>query len=108
MPTDLFTIKGKKDLIFKKDNDDFWVYDPIALEYYVLDDISAEIMYCISKRFSIDKIIDVLMEEYEIEYNECKQAIIDFLNENPLQYIFYTNLIQSGIYLYLFPFFGVE
>lgn len=104
MLNDYFVIKGKKDLIFKKDQGDFWVYDPIALEYYKIDEIGAEILYCISKNFNLEQIIEVLIEQYDVSVKECQEAILQFLENNPLQYVIYTNLIQSGLYLYLSPF----
>ncbi len=104
MDKELFCIRGKKDLIFRKDHKNFYVYDPIALEYYKIDEIGAEILYCISKNFSLDKIIMVLTDEYDVEYEECKKEVISYVEHNPLQYIFYTNLIQSGLYLHLSPF----
>ena len=74
------------------------------VEYYSFDDIGAEILYCISKNFSLDKIIEVIQEEYDVTYDDCKKAIVHFLEETPILHIIYANLIKSDIYLYLKPF----
>ena len=99
-----FTIKGKRDFVVDKIDDEFIGYDRLVLEYYSFDDIGAEILYCISKNFSLDKIIEVIQEEYDVSYDDCKKAIVHFLEETPILHIIYANLIKSDIYLYLKPF----
>ena len=73
-----FTIKGKKDFVVDKVGDEYIGYDRIDLEYYSFDEIGAEILYCISKNFSLDKIIEVIQDEYDVNYADCKEAIINF------------------------------
>ncbi|RCW17448.1 PqqD family protein [Streptococcus gallolyticus] len=99
-----FIIKGKKDFVVDKVGDEYIGYDRIDLEYYSFDEIGAEILYCISKNFSLDKIIEVIQDEYDVNYADCKEAIINFLEETPILHIIYANLIKSDIYLYLKPF----
>ena len=99
-----FTIKGKKDFVVDKVGDEYIGYDRIDLEYYSFDEIGAEILYCISKNFSLDKIIEVIQDEYDVNYADCKEAIINFFEETPILHIIYANLIKSDIYLYLKPF----
>ena len=48
-----FTIKGRKDFVVDKVGDEYIGYDRLDLEYYSFDDIGAEILYCISKNFSL-------------------------------------------------------
>ena len=99
-----FTIKGKRDFVVDKIDDEFIGYDRLDLEYYSFDDIGAEILYCISKNFSLDKIIEVIQEDYDVTYDDCKKAIVHFLEETPILHIIYANLIKLDIYLYLKPF----
>lgn len=99
-----FTIKGRKDFVVDKVGDEYIGYDRLDLEYYSFDDIGAEILYCISKNFSLDMIIEDIQSEYDVTHSDCKKAIIDFLEETPILHIIYANLVQSGIYLYLKPF----
>lgn len=100
-----FILKGKRDLIFTKERDEFYdVFDPLDLTDYKVDEIAAEILYCVSKNFNLDKMVQLLTEEYDISGKECEEDVIDFLENCPLQSIFYTNLMQSGIYLQLSPF----
>lgn len=99
-----FTIKGKRDLTLFRMNGTYMCYDSIGLEYYSIDKIGAEILYCISKRMKLDQIIEVLQEQYEVDTETCRTAIIDFLESSPLLPIFYHNLIQNDLYLEMKPF----
>lgn len=81
-----FVIKGKRDFIVNKVADEYIGYDRLDLEYYSFDEIGAEILYCISKNFSLDKIVELLKQDYEVSEDECKQAIISFLEETPIIY----------------------
>lgn len=73
-----FVIRGKRDFIVNKVADEYIGYDRLDLEYYSFDEIGAEILYCISKNFSLDKIVELLQQDYEVSANDCKQAIISF------------------------------
>lgn len=99
-----FKIKGNRDLIIDCIGDEYIGYDRLDLEYYAFDEIGAEILYCISKNFTLNMIISVLQEQYEVDYNECKNSIISFLEDTPVLHIIYINLIKSDIYLELKPF----
>ena len=94
-----FVIRGKRDFIVNKVADEYIGYDRLDLEYYSFDEIGAEILYCISKNFSLDKIVELLQQD-----NDCKQAIISFLEETPILHIIYANLVKSDLYLHLKPF----
>lgn len=48
-----FVIRGKRDFIVNKVADEYIGYDRLDLEYYSFDEIGAEILYCISKNFSL-------------------------------------------------------
>ena len=99
-----FVIRGKRDFIVNKVADEYIGYDRLDLEYYSFDEIGAEILYCISKNFSLDKIVELLQQDYEVSANDCKQAIISFLEETPILHIIYANLVKSDLYLHLKPF----
>ena len=88
-----FVIRGKRDFIVNKVADEYIGYDRLDLEYYSFDEIGAEILYCISKNFSLDKIVELLQQDYEVSANDCKQAIISFLEETPILHIIYANLL---------------
>lgn len=104
MLVDKFVINGKKDIYVEKLNDSYLLYDPIALEYYNIDEIGAEILYCLSQNLSLSRIVQTLQESYEVDYEECKNAVLEFLETIPIHYIIYHNLIQTDIYLELPPF----
>ena len=95
-----FVIKGKRDFIVNKVENEY----RLDLEYYSFDEIGAEILYCISKNFSLDNIVELLQQNYDVSAAECKQAIISFLEETPILHIIYANLVKSDIYLQLIPF----
>ncbi len=99
-----FTIKGKKDLIFLKNENAYTVYDPINLEYYEIDELGAEILYLLSKNFSIKIMVDILMDEYEVSEQVCKETILNFFNTIPIKDLIYPNLISTDIYLDIEPF----
>src|SRR5574337_1021376 len=93
---DFFKIKGKRDMVFTKTPEGYVTYDSISLEYYVLNEIGAEIMYCISKNFNLNQIVLVFQDIYDVSDEECREAIIDYLEVIPFQYIIYANLIQTS------------
>lgn len=99
-----FKIKGKKDLFFYRNGDSYTVFDPVFLEYYGVDIIGAEILYCLSKNFTLNQIVDCLVEEYDIDNEFCKETVIDFLDNVPIKELIYPNLILTDIYLELEPF----
>jgi len=106
MLVDKFVIHGKKDIYIEKLNDNYVLYDPIALEYHNINEIGANILYYLSQNLSLPMIVQTLQESYEVDYEECKAAVLEFLEEIPIRYIIYHNLIQTDIYLELPPFLG--
>ena len=58
-----FIIKGKRDFIVDKVADEYIGYDRLDLEYYAFDEIGAEILYCISKNLSLEKIVELLQQD---------------------------------------------
>lgn len=99
-----FQIKGKRDLTLFLMNGSYVCYDSVNLEYYSIDEVGAEILYCISKKMTLEHTIRVLQEQYEVDTETCKVAIIDFLETSPILPIIYHNLIQNEMYLELKPF----
>ncbi|WP_261021882.1 PqqD family peptide modification chaperone [Streptococcus mitis] len=99
-----FVIKGKRDFIVDKVADEYIGYDRLDLEYYAFDEIGAEILYCISKNLSLEKIVELLQQDYEVSNEDCKQSIVSFLEETPILHIIYANLVKSDFYLHLKPF----
>jgi hypothetical protein len=100
-----FTISGKKIIIVKKiEKDFFMLFDPINLNYFNINGVGADILYYISKKFSLEKIIKALTDEYAVSDSECKKLVIEFIDTLPVQSLIYPNLITSNIYLELAPF----
>jgi len=99
-----FIIRGKRDLIIRKIKDYYVTFDPIDLQYYKFDEVAAEILYCISKKMKLEKIVQYICDIYEVDTVTCRKAIIDFCEETPIQHLIYSNLILSGIYLEMEPF----
>lgn len=91
---DAFYISGKKDLLFRREDDLYINFDPVNLESIKLNISGAKIMFLISQNFKYNQIIDFLTEDYGaeeektkgivsdfIENYKCKEHIIDKLNE---------------------------
>jgi hypothetical protein len=100
-----FHINGKKRIQVKKIEEDlFIVFDSIDLNYYNINQVGADILYYLSKNRSLNQMIDLLVNEYEVERDECKESIIEFFEYFPLQNIVYSLLVATNIYLSLSPF----
>lgn len=76
-----FYISGKKDIIFRKEGDFFISFDPIALEFIEINMIGAEILYLISEKVCFNEIVKYFIEKYDIDENEIKIDIMDFINK---------------------------
>jgi hypothetical protein len=50
-------------------------------EYYGLDPVGSRIWDLIENPIRIDKLIELLLEEYEISQAQCEADTFDFLNE---------------------------
>lgn len=50
-------------------------------EYYGLDPIGSRIWDLIEKEMSIEQLIGVLLEEYDVDRNQCEEDTFAFLNE---------------------------
>ena len=94
---DCFIIHGSKDLIFRRESEDFIFFDPYDLEFYRVDFIGAEILYLISKKVTFKELLDYFVTTYELTPNSAKHEILYFLNTFPLLKIIYSNLISLDI-----------
>ena len=50
-------------------------------EYYGLDKIASRIWELADNKISIENMIRQLLEEYEIDYETCKNDVLEFLDE---------------------------
>ena len=77
-----FVIKGKRDFIVNKVENEYIGYDRLDLEYYSLMNRCRNTLLYFQK-FSLDNIVELLQQNYDVSATECKQAIISFLEETP-------------------------
>ena len=94
---DCFIIHGNRDLIFRRENNFYIVYDPYELEFYKFNEFSAEIMYLISKEYSYSKIFDYFKNNYLCEEDEFKATVLGFLIDCPIRKSIGVNLAQLGL-----------
>ncbi|WP_279146139.1 hypothetical protein [Clostridium tyrobutyricum] len=92
-----FIIEGTKDLIFRKEGENFIFFDPYGLEYYRTNYTGAEILYLISKNYHYNQIVEHFTNEYNISEKSFKEIFSNFLSKFPLLNIIYANLIQLDI-----------
>jgi len=50
-------------------------------EYYGLDKIASRIWELLNEKIEIESLIQQLLEEYEIDYETCKNDVLEFLDE---------------------------
>jgi len=50
-------------------------------KYYVLNDIGADIWNRIEKPISMATLIENIIGEYDVEYDQCKAEVMEFANE---------------------------
>lgn len=77
---DTFYISGIKELIFRREEDFFINFDPDALEFIKINMSGAKILFLISKGYDFDEITDYFTDTYNINRNNVKKEIKDFIN----------------------------
>lgn len=50
-------------------------------QYYGLDDIGSRIWTLLEKPHRVSDLCDILMQEFEVELEQCQQDVLAFLNE---------------------------
>lgn len=92
-----FFIDGRKKIIIRREEDFFICFDPIALEFYEINEEGAYILFLISEKQEYETIIDILQDWFEMERNEVKEYVDQFIKSLPLKALILTNLIELGV-----------
>lgn len=50
-------------------------------EYFMMNEVGSRIWDIIDKPIKVNKLIEILLEEYEVKYEECEEAVIGFLEK---------------------------
>ena len=48
-------------------------------QYFALNSVASRIWEVIQSPISINKVIDTLLEEYEVEREECEKSVLEFV-----------------------------
>ena len=48
-------------------------------KYFCLNSVGSRIQDIIEEKVSVDKIIDILLEQYEIDRDTCEKSVINYL-----------------------------
>ena len=48
--------------------------------YYGLNKVASRIWEIVNNSISVEKLIELLLNEYEIDYEECKKEVLKFLD----------------------------
>jgi len=93
-----FILEGTRDLIFRKEREEYMFFDPLSLECYSINESGAEILCLISKQKKLEDILEYFIDNYEISLMEIKEFVLEFLFEFPLIKIILPILIQLDIH----------
>ena len=94
---DFFILDCKKSLIFRKEYKGYVVFDPIGLEFYIMNEIAAEIMYLLSEGLRYEQMFSHYADMYGIEEGDFKELLRDFFVASPFFILVYPNLIKNGV-----------
>ena len=65
-----FFIDGIKKIIIRREEDLYICFDPVALEFYEINETGACILFLISEGQTYENIIDILQDWFEMERNK--------------------------------------
>jgi len=94
---DVFVLDCKKPLIFRKEYKGYVVFDPMGLEFYVMNDIAAEIMYLLSEDLGYEQMFLLYNKRYGVSEYDFSETLRDFFATSPFFALIYPNLMKSGV-----------
>ena len=96
---DVFYINcDKKWLLFRKEGGEYISFDPLSLEFFKLNKISADIFYLVSLDAKFNDIIQLLSKKYSVPSIEIKNDIITLIKDSQ-----FINVIKYKLYELGFP-----
>ena len=94
---DMFVLDCKKPLIFVKEYKGYVVFDPIGLEFYIMNETAAEIMYLLSEGLQYCQMLEYYADNYDVLEDELKEMLHDFFLTSPFLRLIYFELIKNGV-----------
>ena len=92
-----FCILCNKNIIIRRESKYFITFDPIALEFYEINDFGACILYLLSKKISYNQIIDYIQDWFSIERNSATNYIQEFITNFPMKKQIFSYLLDLGV-----------
>lgn len=89
-----FVIEGAKKIIFRKEEEKYICFDPVALEFYEVNEAGACILFLIAENQKYYHIIEVLQDWFEMGREELKMLVNAFLMEFPMKKLIISNLVE--------------
>ncbi|MGO1368717.1 MAG: PqqD family protein [Senegalia sp. (in: firmicutes)] len=89
-----FKIYGEKVLIIRREKKYFLIFDPIALEFYTMNDTGAEILYFLANEKKYEDLITYFCDKYQVSIAQAKLTIDNFIESIPFKNIINKNLLN--------------
>lgn len=74
-------VSHRKDIDTTDLNGDLVMMDLEEGRYFSLNSVGSRIWELIEEPIQVNKVIDTLLEEYEINRNQCEENVLEFLGE---------------------------
>lgn len=58
-----------------------WVQDPVSGNYHEMDEVGGTICRLLKKPLRFDELMEALMDEYEVERQQCEADVKPFLDK---------------------------
>lgn len=70
----------KKDIMFSELDHEIIMFNLSKSEYYGFNEMASRIWHLLENEISLKQLIELLMDEYEVTYGQCREEVIAFLN----------------------------
>jgi hypothetical protein len=74
-------IKRNKEVFASEIDDEVVMMHVDTGKYYGMDTVGSRIWELIAEEIQVKEVIGKLMEEYDVEEEQCKKDVLEFLNE---------------------------
>ena len=74
-------IKRNKEVFASEIDEEVVMMNVDTGKYYGMDAIGSRIWELIDEKIQVKKLISTLMEEYDVSEEECRNDVLEFLNE---------------------------
>ena len=74
-------IKRNKEVFASEIDDEVVMMNVDSGKYYGMDTVGSRIWELIAEEIQVREVINKLMEEYDVEEEQCEKDVLEFLNE---------------------------